>query len=297
MTELKARKIFIGNYKGGVGKTTSVYYLAHYLAKHYKILLIDLDPQCSLSEVCLKSTEKDLIDLEDDESLNYVFDMYLQAKRLHHTRFSLNTETLIKNCMKNHPNIDFIPSNLFYSNGGLDEIAMEMTTEKNGLENLFILHNFIQDHQLEAKYDLIMFDCPPTNNLITQSGFLLSDYYLIPTIMDKVSAKGVAHYIKIVNKIYDKYCSNKEYSHFVKLIFGEKPKLLGIFETMRKGTSLPQGLGELKHLKMYKTVIKDLNNISDAMSNGGISEEQYKYKELAMEILRELDPSLIEVRV
>ena len=297
MTEVKAKKIFIGNYKGGVGKTTSVYYLAHYLAQQFKILLIDLDPQCSLSEICLKSTDKTLMDLQDDECLNYVFDVYLQAKKIKQIRFSLDTERLIKKCTKNHSNIDFIPSNLFYSNGGLDELAIEMTEEKNVFENLFILHNFIQDHQLESKYDLIIFDCPPTNNLITQSGFLLSDYYLIPTIMDKVSAKGVAHYIKIVNKIYEKYCSNKEYSHFFNLIFGNKPKLLGVFETMRKGTSLPQGGGELKHLKMYKTVIKDLNNISEAMSNGIVSTEQYKYKELAKEILNELDSIIKEVKL
>ncbi|MDX5476660.1 MAG: ParA family protein [Bacillaceae bacterium] len=294
---MKAKKVFIGNYKGGVGKTTSVYYLAHYLSQHFKILLIDLDPQCSLSEVCLKSTDKTLMDLKDDECLNYVFDVYLQAKKIQQIRFSLNMERLIKKCTKNHQNIDFIPSNIFYSNGGLDELAIEMTTEKNVIENLFILNNFIQDHQLETKYDLIIFDCPPTNNLITQSGFLLSDYYLIPTIMDKVSAKGVAHYIKIVNKIYDKYCSNKEYAHIVKLIFGGKPKLLGVFETMRKGKSLPQGEGELKHLKMYKTVIKDLNNISEAMSNGDVSTEQYKYKELAEEILYELEPRLKEVKI
>ena len=297
MADVKARKIFIGNYKGGVGKTTSVYYLAHYLAQHFKILLIDLDPQCSLSEVCLKSTDKTLMDLKDDECLNYVFDVYLQAKKIQQIRFSLDMERLIKKCTKNHQNIDFIPSNLFYSNGGLDELAMEMTADKNEIENLFILHNFIQDHILESKYDLIIFDCPPTNNLITQSGFLLSDYYLIPTIMDKVSAKGVAHYIKIVNKIYEKYCSNKEYYHFFNLIFGDKPKLLGVFETMRKGKSLPQGEGELKHLKMYKTVIKDLNNISEAMSNGDVSTEQYKYKELAAEILYELEPRLKEVKI
>ncbi|WBL16903.1 ParA family protein [Sutcliffiella sp. NC1] len=291
----RAKKIFVGNYKGGVGKTTSVYYLAHYLAERYKILLVDLDPQCSLSEICLKSTERDLMDLRDDESLNFAFDMYLQSKKLNDARFSIDTGKLIKNCSRNHRNIDFIPSNLFYSNGGLDDLAIDMTTEQAGLENLFILHNFLLDHQLEEKYDLIIFDCPPTNNLITQSGFLLSDYFIIPTIMDKVSTKGVAHYIKIVNKIYDKYCANKDYAPFIKLVFGDKPKLLGVFETMRKGPSLPQGQSELGDVKMYETAIKHLNSISEALSNGEISPEHLKYKELADEVKRDLDPTTLEV--
>lgn len=44
--------IFIGNYKGGVSKTTTTLNLAQYFSKeNYKILTIDLDPQSSLSEI------------------------------------------------------------------------------------------------------------------------------------------------------------------------------------------------------------------------------------------------------
>ena len=45
--------ICVANYKGGVGKTTVVCLLGYYLAEltGRKVLLIDIDPQCSLSEV------------------------------------------------------------------------------------------------------------------------------------------------------------------------------------------------------------------------------------------------------
>ena len=44
--------IFIGNYKGGVGKTTTTINLAQYFSdSQKKILTIDLDPQSSLSEI------------------------------------------------------------------------------------------------------------------------------------------------------------------------------------------------------------------------------------------------------
>lgn len=46
-----AKIILLGNYKGGVGKTTAVINLADaFLSKGFKILTVDLDPQSSLSE-------------------------------------------------------------------------------------------------------------------------------------------------------------------------------------------------------------------------------------------------------
>lgn len=49
------KTILWGNYKGGVGKTTSVFQVATYFAEAgKKVLLVDMDPQCSLSNICCK---------------------------------------------------------------------------------------------------------------------------------------------------------------------------------------------------------------------------------------------------
>ncbi|MDR1220087.1 MAG: AAA family ATPase [Treponema sp.] len=53
-----AKKIFIGNYKGGVGKTTAVFEIGAGLTKNYgkKSFLIDLYPQCSLTTICMETS-------------------------------------------------------------------------------------------------------------------------------------------------------------------------------------------------------------------------------------------------
>jgi chromosome partitioning protein len=44
-----SRVISVSNHKGGVGKTTISANVGFSLARYFKILLIDIDPQCNLS--------------------------------------------------------------------------------------------------------------------------------------------------------------------------------------------------------------------------------------------------------
>lgn len=56
--EQKLKIISVFNNKGGVGKTTYIYHIAHLLErKGKKVLLVDLDSQCNLSAYCLSDTD------------------------------------------------------------------------------------------------------------------------------------------------------------------------------------------------------------------------------------------------
>ncbi|NHM32830.1 ParA family protein [Neobacillus terrae] len=292
----KAKKIFVGNYKGGVGKTTSIYQIAcHMVLQEKKVLLVDLDPQCSLSEICLSRIDWDLYRLNPGECLNYIFDAWIQKKMHLNLEFPVDKELLVK---QTGEGIDFIPSNIFYEGGGLDELSILL---KDDFDDLFVLQQFFQKTGLDQDYDFVLFDCPPSNNLITQGAFLLSDYYLIPSIIQTVSIRGVAHYITTVDKIYLNICQEHRHSSLARLLFGERPQLLGIFETLKKGTVKNQQV--LLDLKEYldaaevqcklpegtyffHTVIHNYEEIARATAAGNRREE---YASLAAEILNCLE--------
>jgi cellulose biosynthesis protein BcsQ len=279
-----AKKIFIGNYKGGVGKTTSTYQIALELQKRdYKVLLIDLDSQSSLSEVCITALGRRLDELPSNETLNYVYELYLQANKIHNIKFNLDTNIIVKSVH----GIYFVPNSLFSTYGGLDRIAMDM--DRN-VENLLILRNFIKDNNLDSIYDFIFLDCPPSNNIITQMAFLYSDYYIIPTIMDALSARGVQHYISIVKKIYENYCKKNENSAIFSLLFGEEPKLIGIFETMRKGTTNTITYRNMFNSKdLFESEITHLIDIARSTGAGGNQTKEVGYNNLTDEMLKRIE--------
>lgn len=263
----KARIISMINYKGGVGKTTSAFNTAcglSYLADK-KVLMIDLDPQCSLTNTCLESYKRKIDDynfditcLTPDQTINHVFNEYLQDSRM---RRGVNIDLdklILKGFYSGDSNsiynIDLIPATMFdYTNGryhkGLDDLQIEIASNVIGpTTNLFhatFLSKFFNDFELDKKYDYIIFDCPPANNITTQNALVVSDYILIPTIMDNLSSKGIVHLHSLINEtifgqLQDSY--NMELEHdinventpYLKYIRKGSPKLLGIFETLRK---------------------------------------------------------------
>lgn len=288
--------IFVGNYKGGVGKTTSVLNFAEYFARESnKVLVLDLDPQSSLSEILVKNADKsnnrELSDLEARETLNYIFDLSVtQIEKYSNMQLQFDKTFLIKNYQGV---FDFIPSSLFYENNevnmGLDALVLKM---KDNIQYLSILKNFVDT--VKNEYDYIIIDCPPANNLITRSAFLMSDYYIIPTVLDGLSTNGVIHYIDEIDKTYRRYCEIGEDALLCRHFFGEKPRLIGIFYNLIRGqVNYNEAKADFEQAiisKCGKNVILDsgINNyidISRSTQDGRISIEKHDFEHLTREIL------------
>lgn len=251
-THMDTKIIFVGNYKGGVGKTTSVLNFAKYFSQAgKKILVLDLDPQSSLSEILVKNNSKngsqpnELDKLDEKKTLNYVYDLHISRIKKYNSISLKFDDDIVQEYVKGR--FDFITSSLFYKGGiGLDELAVGM---EDTLEYLSILKQFLDPLLERRRYDFVLVDCPPSNNLITRSAFLLSDYYIIPTILDGISTNGVAHYINTVRNTYQRYCESSPDSSLMKHFFGPQPKLIGIFCTFIRGQVIYSV--ELSTLKSY----------------------------------------------
>ncbi len=270
------KSIFWGNYKGGVGKTTSTFQVAAHFAKQGKnVLLVDLDPQCSLSNICCSGLNIKLESIEVNKTFNYLIELYMREisnkKNFDIQLLSNNIDSiagkfvantihkLTKDEFKN--NLSFIPSSLIFSNCRMNEMSQFMS---ENIYNIFLIKQFIDDinkiecNDIVKKFDYIFFDCPPTTNILTQSVFLASDYYVIPTICDEVSTNGVPDYIVEIEKTHNKYSMNdKIRGILMQKVFPTKPKFIGVFETLYKNRG-----GSPKNYYIIETLDKNINQIS-----------------------------------
>ena len=291
---MNTKIIFIGNYKGGVGKTTSVLNFAEYFSRaEKKVLVLDLDPQSSLSEILVANGNYgSLSDLPENETLNYVFDLYISKIEKYNAIELKFDKAMIKSYKEMY---DFVPSSLFYrENMGLDALVLKM---KNNIQYLSILKNWID--MVKDKYNFILIDCPPSNNLVTRSAFLLSDYYIIPTVLDGLSTNGVIHYINTVEKTYNEYCETGEDALIAKHFFGEKPQLIGIFyNLLRKQVNYEEAKADFENQISNSTPYKrdiilnsGINNYIDIarkVQEGNVSIKKEYFEKLTKEIINKI---------
>lgn len=298
----KAKIISVINYKGGVGKTVSAFNIAAGLSflNYHSVLLIDLDPQCSLSTICMKAysrtngTYTRFSDLSEEETINHVFRTYLNQDILDFS-LPLNLDKLIKRDFYRGDNyhlkgFDFIPATMLINSrqgiiAGLEDIDGDIRRsygeDTNGhLKKLSILAKFLNDTKLDEQYDFIIFDCPPTNNFITQNALFVSSHYLVPTIMDEMGIRGADHVKNIVEKkdVYElcrhydtliRLAPDSSYLSFLKI---GAPQMIGIVETIKKiGTNteqLRQTVETRFPHKLFDSVIYNQIDLSRLTGNG-----------------------------
>ena len=208
-----AKVISIINYKGGVGKTTLTLQLGIGLATLHKkkVLMVDLDPQCSLSLSTLeqyywadwlkkKGSIVSLLKTFYTKKKPELREEWIVSNALNKSKENLETDT---------PNLDLLPSHL-----DLPEHEIRLMTSKPNflssdkhfqLQRYFLLRNSLEE--IRRDYDYILFDCPPNIYLIARSAIIASDYFLIPTIPDFISCYGIPFILEHIRKLQKDVCA------------------------------------------------------------------------------------------
>lgn len=224
--------ISVINYKGGVGKTTLTSNLSAELANRgHKVLMIDLDPQTSLTFSFIRP---------DEWSDNYADDYTIKNWFKSNKKKKVNFNDLILNldiAVHLPGELDLISSHL-----DLINIDLELATQLSGANLTQAKANFLKVHrtllrgieQLDNDYDFIIIDCPPNFNIVTKNAIVASDYILIPAKPDYLSTLGIDYLRRSVNQLisdYNDFCKvedSEEEEEYMQI----DPQVLGVLFTM-----------------------------------------------------------------
>ena len=164
------KTISLANQKGGVGKTTTTYNVAAALAvlnPDSKILMIDLDPQASLTiSAGIEPASHEV----DENNVCHLFD---SNKNLTEVCYTVDNSGL--------ENLYIIPSTLDLA---LTERKLMMSRNSD-----VQLYKAIQ--KLKKYFDYCIIDCPPQLGTLLTNALTASDGVIIPVKTDYLSYRGL----------------------------------------------------------------------------------------------------------
>lgn len=166
---MTATTLCLINQKGGCGKSSTCFHLAGaFAALGHSVLLIDADPQGSLSQGFLGSGFVE--NLPVTETLAALFD---------ESSFFLDPQRLIR--PSGFDGISIIPANQHLANHNVPR------PEAGGMIQ-FVLRDFLE---LRDAFDIVLIDCPPNLYQCSWNAMIAADFVVIPVPPEDFGTQGL----------------------------------------------------------------------------------------------------------
>ncbi|MBQ3047863.1 MAG: ParA family protein [Clostridia bacterium] len=246
--------VSFANQKGGVGKTTTCINLAAYLSfMEKRVLVVDMDPQGNATSGLGVEKTQETTTLYDAISGNSALEDVIK-------------KTAIKN-------LDIVPATVDLAGAEIELVSMR-SREK-------IVKSLLQT--VEAKYDYILIDCPPSLGLLTVNALTASNSVAIPIQCEFFALEGLSQLMNTIK--------------LVKRHLNPDIDVEGVILTMKDNRSnlvqqVSQEIQRFFGTKVYKTAIPRSIRLAEAPSHGqpivmyeARSKGGVAYYELAQEFL------------
>jgi chromosome partitioning protein len=223
--------ISVFNNKGGVGKTTYIYHIAHLLERAGQtVLLVDLDSQCNLSSYCL--AEGDLERSWRSGRGNSIWNaIELVSTGMGDIRRRRPTRMVKEHPFGAYENLYLVPGDIMLSSYE-DRLGDTWASARGGDQMSLRVQSAIYRYVLwcakEVEADAVLLDLGPNLGSLNRAVLGASDYFITPVSPDLFSIRGTENLgskLNIWRAGWDQCNSYRDFIDF-ELPSG-KPKFLG----------------------------------------------------------------------
>lgn len=254
------------NHKGGVSKTTTIFNLSRYLKSiGKKVLVIDADPQCNITEFLMCNIIAELD--EEAERTGKITDLPgTNLLDILQPRFNGDTPVV---------DIDAIESvrvddNLFLIRGDValskleDDLAeahsQRFTNKIHTKRNYVALGDALVRYGEKCGFDYALIDVGPSSGALTRACFLACDAFFIPMNADRFNVQAIHTLSEIIYRWITEH--EEIHSDFMKLdlpVREGKPVFLGaIPQNFKKYRGKPKAGFELWIARIHDALMKEL---------------------------------------
>jgi len=167
------RVVTVANQKGGVGKTTTAVNLGAELARRFRVLLIDVDPQANATSS---------LGIDPGAARASTYEVLLGDADI--------DAVILPNVV---PGLDLAPSSRVLAGAQVE--LVDLAARERRLEGA------LAGLVAEGTYDVILIDTPPSLGLLTLNALVASDLVLVPVQSEYLALEGLGQLVETLEMV------------------------------------------------------------------------------------------------